>query len=100
MDLQLKDKVAIITGGAKGIGEGITRAFAAEGTVAVILGRNRDEAANLVAEITKLGQRAGKAGNAAEHFVRGDRLPTIGATEKLRARLIVALDGIEKSARE
>jgi L-fucose dehydrogenase len=31
MDLQLKDKVIIVTGGAKGIGEGIVRACAAEG---------------------------------------------------------------------
>ena len=58
MDLQLQDKVAIITGGAKGIGEAITRAFAAEGAVAIILGRNRDEAAKLIAGIAKLGQRA------------------------------------------
>ena len=58
MDLQLKDKVAIITGGAKGIGEGITRAFAAEGAIAIILGRNHDEAAKLIADIAKLGQRA------------------------------------------
>jgi NAD(P)-dependent dehydrogenase (short-subunit alcohol dehydrogenase family) len=58
MDLQLQDKVVIVTGGAKGIGEGITRAFAAEGAIAVIFGRNRDEAAHLVADITKLGRRA------------------------------------------
>jgi L-fucose dehydrogenase len=28
MDLQLKDKVIIVTGGAKGIGEGIVRVLA------------------------------------------------------------------------
>ena len=29
MDLQLKDKVIIVTGGAKGIGEGIVKVLAA-----------------------------------------------------------------------
>lgn len=38
MDLQLKDKVIIVSGGAKGIGEGITRALAIEGALPVIIG--------------------------------------------------------------
>lgn len=58
MQLELANKVALITGGAKGIGEAITRAFAAEGAVACILGRNPDEAARLVAEITQQGGKA------------------------------------------
>lgn len=45
MDLQLKDKVVIVTGGAKGIGEGIVRLLAKEGAIPVIVGRN--EADNL-----------------------------------------------------
>ncbi|HUS03710.1 MAG TPA: SDR family oxidoreductase [Chitinophagaceae bacterium] len=45
MELQLKDKVIIVTGGAKGIGEGIVRVLAAEGAIPVIVGRN--EANNL-----------------------------------------------------
>lgn len=40
MDLQLKDKVIIVTGGAKGIGEGIVRTLAREGAIPVIVGRN------------------------------------------------------------
>ncbi len=46
MDLNLKDKVVIVTGGAKGIGEGIVEVLAKEGAVPVIVGRN--EADNLV----------------------------------------------------
>lgn len=47
MNLGLKDKVAIITGGAKGIGEGITRTLAREGAIACIFGRNPAEAAEV-----------------------------------------------------
>ena len=58
MNLELDNKIVIITGGAKGIGEGITRAFAAEGAIPVILGRNPTEAAHIVAELELLEQRA------------------------------------------
>ena len=40
MDLNLKDKVIIVSGGAKGIGEGIVKVLAAEGAIPVIIGRN------------------------------------------------------------
>lgn len=43
MDLQLKDKVIIVTGGAKGIGEGITRVLAEEGAIPVVVGRSEDD---------------------------------------------------------
>lgn len=41
MDLQLSDKVVLITGGAKGIGAAIARACAAEGAIAAIVDRDR-----------------------------------------------------------
>lgn len=52
MDLQLKNKVIIITGGAKGIGEGIVRVLAAEGAIPVIVGRNENHNLKLVRELT------------------------------------------------
>ena len=58
MNLEIQDKVVIVTGGAKGIGAAITRAFGAEGAVACVFGRNREEAAALVAEIGAKGGRA------------------------------------------
>jgi len=42
MDLQLKDAVVVITGGAKGIGGAITRACAEEGAIPVIVDRDAE----------------------------------------------------------
>jgi len=41
MDLKLKNKVIVVTGGAKGIGKGIVLALAAEGAIPVIVGRKQ-----------------------------------------------------------
>jgi len=40
MDLQLKDEVVLVTGGAKGIGASITRICAQEGAIAVAVDRD------------------------------------------------------------
>jgi L-fucose dehydrogenase len=45
MNLNLNEKIIIVTGGAKGIGEGIVKALAAESAIPVIIGRK--EADNL-----------------------------------------------------
>lgn len=58
MNLELKDHIVIVTGGAKGIGEGITRSFAAEGAVVCIFGRNPEEADRLIGALKQQGQRA------------------------------------------
>ncbi len=43
MDLQLTDKIIIVTGGAKGIGEGIVQVLASEGAIPVIVGRSEED---------------------------------------------------------
>jgi L-fucose dehydrogenase len=58
MELHLKDKVALITGGASGIGESITRTLAAEGVIAVIAGRSADKAQPILDELQAAGLRA------------------------------------------
>ncbi|UOQ96777.1 SDR family oxidoreductase [Hymenobacter sp. 5317J-9] len=58
MDLQLQNKVIIVTGGAKGIGEGISRVLAAEGAIPVIVGRNEADNQQTVAALEAAGGRA------------------------------------------
>ena len=58
MDLHLNDKVVIVTGGAKGIGEGIVKVLAGEGAIPVIIGRNEGDNKRLVNEIRTDGRKA------------------------------------------
>ncbi|MDP4128655.1 MAG: SDR family oxidoreductase [Bacteroidota bacterium] len=58
MDLKLADKVIIVTGGAKGIGEGISRVLAAEGARVAIVGRNEADNQKLVRDIEGTGGKA------------------------------------------
>jgi L-fucose dehydrogenase len=55
MDLQLKDKVILVTGGAKGIGAAIVRACAQEGAIPVIVGRGAEAGEQLQAELHRHG---------------------------------------------
>ena len=43
MDLALEGKIIIVSGGARGIGEGITNLLAAEGAIPVIIGRSEEK---------------------------------------------------------
>lgn len=58
MDLELSDKVFLVSGGAKGIGAGIMRALAAEGAVAIAIGRSPEAGRQLVDEIRQGGGKA------------------------------------------
>jgi L-fucose dehydrogenase len=51
MDLGLKEKVVIVTGGAKGIGAAIVRACGQEGAIPVIVGRGAEAAEELQSEL-------------------------------------------------
>ena len=63
MDLGLKDKVVIVTGGAKGIGGGISEVFAEEGATVVIASRPSEAALNFAEELSK---------TTTVHFIAGD----------------------------
>ena len=51
MNLNLKNKVIIVTGGAKGIGEGIIKVLANEKAIPVIIGRNNTDNQKILNEI-------------------------------------------------
>lgn len=89
MDLQLKGKVAVVTGGSLGIGRAVTEALAAEGVRVAIVARRQAQLDEVAAEITKatgvevLGVAADVSDTAqvnammqrvAEHFGRVDIL--------------------------
>jgi len=58
MNLGLNNKVIIVTGGAKGIGEGIAKVLADEGAIVVIVGRNESDNAKTVQAIETTGGKA------------------------------------------
>lgn len=64
MDLQLTDRVVLITGGAKGIGAAIARACSAEGAVPVVVDRDENAAESLKTELDAAGAQS--------HFITAD----------------------------
>jgi len=60
MDLELTNKVIIVTGGAKGIGEGIVKVLAKEGAIPVIVGRNEADNLKCVEPVEAAGGKAGQ----------------------------------------
>lgn len=61
MNLDLKDKVIIVTGGSKGIGWGIVNSLAAEGAIPFIVGRKEKDVQKAVKTIKEGGGNAGFA---------------------------------------
>jgi NAD(P)-dependent dehydrogenase (short-subunit alcohol dehydrogenase family) len=56
--MRLKDKVAIITGGSQGIGEALSRRYAAEGAIVAIVNRRGDIGERVASEIRAEGNVA------------------------------------------
>ena len=58
MNLGLENKVIVVTGGARGIGEGIVRVLSEEGAIPVIVGRNAEDNRKLQGELEHKGRQA------------------------------------------
>jgi NAD(P)-dependent dehydrogenase (short-subunit alcohol dehydrogenase family) len=61
MDLGLKNRRVLVTGGSQGIGKAIARGFLTEGASVVIVSRDEQQLRNAVAELAALGRIDGKA---------------------------------------
>jgi L-fucose dehydrogenase len=92
MDLGLKDKVIVVTGGAKGIGEGIVKVLAQEGAMPVIVGRSGEDNLKCIAAVEASGGKA-------HHFVAELTDPT--ACEKVIGNVLQQfgrIDGLVNNA--
>ena len=54
---RLLDRVAIVTGGGRGIGRAIALAYAREGADVAVVARSADEIAQTASEIESLGRK-------------------------------------------
>jgi NAD(P)-dependent dehydrogenase (short-subunit alcohol dehydrogenase family) len=86
MDLGLKDKVVVVTGGASGIGRAAVEAFARLGAHVTALDRNADTLARLAAEVDTVETRELDVASAA------DVDATIDAIAERHGRLDVAVN--------
>lgn len=85
MDLKLKDKVIIVTGGTKGIGEAISRKIATEEAIPVFVGRGKESGKKLLQEF--------KNDNRTAHFIQGD-LSKEGVCERVVQETLDKYGGI------
>jgi len=58
MDLKLKDKIIIVSGGGRGIGKGIVKVLAAEGALPVIISRDESDNLEVIKQVEEAGGKA------------------------------------------
>jgi NAD(P)-dependent dehydrogenase (short-subunit alcohol dehydrogenase family) len=80
MDLGLKGKRAVITGGTRGIGRAVAELFAQEGTDVAICSRNLEQVENTLATLRGSGVRAtGRAVDVSDHAALAAWIAEVGA---------------------
>jgi 3-oxoacyl-[acyl-carrier protein] reductase len=80
MDLGLKGKRAVITGGTRGIGRAVAEIFAQEGTDVAICARNSEQVESTLRTLRGLGVRAtGRAVDVSNHAALASWIADVGA---------------------
>jgi len=92
MNLNLQDKVIVVTGGSKGIGYGIVTALAEEGAIPFIVGRNQT---NVLEAVKNIEEKGGKASYAFAELTDPDQCTA--AIEKVVAEF-GRIDGLVNNA--
>ena len=92
MNLNLQDKVIVVTGGSSGIGYGIITALAEEGAIPFIVGRNQ---ANVLKAVKDIEEKGGKASCAFAELTDPDQC--VAAIEKVVAEF-GRIDGLVNNA--
>lgn len=94
MQLSLKDRTYLVTGGGSGIGKGAAAAIVAAGGNAMIIGRNADKLAAAVDEITSAGGSGAVRYEPADVTNEDEVMSAVAATTAWHGRL----DGVVHSA--
>src|SRR5215467_2415244 len=92
MDLQLKDRVVIVTGGAKGIGAAIVRACVDEGAIPIIVNRPGDAGNQLQADLQSAGKKS--------HLIEAELIDPAACASIVEraAKLCGRIDGLVNNA--
>jgi len=77
MNLNLQDKIIVVTGGSKGIGHGIVTALVEEGAIPFIIGRNKT---TVLEAVNNIKEKGGKASYAIAELTNPDQC--VAAIEK------------------
>jgi 3-oxoacyl-[acyl-carrier protein] reductase len=90
MDLKLKDKVALVTGASRGIGQGIALSLADEGCDLMLTGRDEAALAGVASDVAKKGRRV--AISILDLRIQGAEKPLVDAVRREFGRLDVLVN--------
>jgi len=97
--MRLRDKVAVVTGGGRGVGRAVCLAFAEEGAHVVVNYAKRQEAAQeVVAEIEKLGRMAVAVQGNVAHKTDCDQIIRVAVDRFDRIDILVNNAGVSRPA--
>ena len=90
MDLKLKDKVALVTGASRGIGQGIALSLADEGCDLMLTGRDEAALRGVAADVAKKGRKV--AVSVLDLRTQGAEKPLVEAVRREFGRLDILVN--------